>query len=71
MNLIASSLKVFSLFCVIGWQIDAHQAPLAAMVFSLNGMYLATASQKGTMIRVHIVTQATKVKLYLAPSDPI
>lgn len=41
-------------------QIDAHQAPLAAMVFSLSGMYLATASEKGTMVRVHLVTQATK-----------
>ncbi|AQK75698.1 hypothetical protein ZEAMMB73_Zm00001d018355 [Zea mays] len=41
-------------------QIDAHLAPLAAMVFSLNGMYLATASEKGTMIRVHLVAQATK-----------
>jgi len=41
-------------------QIDAHQAPLAAMVFSSNGMYLATASEKGTMVRVHLVAQATK-----------
>lgn len=41
-------------------QIDAHQSPLAAMAFSSNGMYLATASEKGTMIRVHIVAQATK-----------
>lgn len=62
---------VFSLFCVTGWQIDAHQAPLAAMVFSLNGLYLATASEKGTMIRVHLVAQATKVKLYLSPSESI
>ncbi|OEL30721.1 Autophagy-related protein 18b [Dichanthelium oligosanthes] len=30
-------------------QIDAHQAPLAAMVFSSNGMYLATASEKGSL----------------------
>ncbi|CAL4885715.1 unnamed protein product [Urochloa decumbens] len=41
-------------------QIDAHQAPLAAMVFSSNGLYLATASEKGTMVRVHLITQATK-----------
>ncbi|KAF8730143.1 hypothetical protein HU200_017114 [Digitaria exilis] len=41
-------------------QIDAHQAPLAAMVFSSDGMYLATASEKGTMIRVHLVAPATK-----------
>lgn len=41
-------------------QIDAHESPLAAMAFSSNGMYLATASEKGTMIRVYIVAQATK-----------
>ncbi|KAM0930111.1 hypothetical protein ACQ4PT_001175 [Festuca glaucescens] len=41
-------------------QIDAHQSPLATMAFSSNGMYLATASEKGTMVRVHIVAQATK-----------
>jgi hypothetical protein len=63
----SSSLSVFSLFCAIGQQIDAHQAPLAAMVFSSNGMYLATASEKGTMVRVHLVTQATKVKLHHPP----
>lgn len=37
------------------------------MVFSLNGMYLATASEKGTMIRVHLVAQATKVKSHFSP----
>ncbi|KAL6911987.1 hypothetical protein ACP4OV_000792 [Aristida adscensionis] len=41
-------------------QIDAHQSPLAAMVFSSNGMYLATASEKGTMVRVHLVAPAAK-----------
>ncbi|KAG8059164.1 hypothetical protein GUJ93_ZPchr0002g24135 [Zizania palustris] len=41
-------------------QIDAHQSPLAAMAFSSNGTYLATASQKGTIIRVYLVAQATK-----------
>uniref|UniRef100_A0A0D9VM18 Anaphase-promoting complex subunit 4 WD40 domain-containing protein n=1 Tax=Leersia perrieri TaxID=77586 RepID=A0A0D9VM18_9ORYZ len=41
-------------------QIDAHQSPLAAMAFSSNGMYLATASEKGTIIRVFLVAQATK-----------
>ncbi|GJM87221.1 hypothetical protein PR202_ga03155 [Eleusine coracana subsp. coracana] len=41
-------------------QIDAHQSPLAAMVFSSKGMYLATASEKGTIVRVHLVAHATK-----------
>ncbi|PKU66747.1 autophagy-related protein 18b [Dendrobium catenatum] len=41
-------------------QIDAHRSPLAAVVFSSNGMYLATASEQGTIIRVHLVSQATK-----------
>ncbi|XP_020575821.1 autophagy-related protein 18b [Phalaenopsis equestris] len=41
-------------------QIDAHRSPLAAIAFSLNGMYLATASEQGTIIRVHLVSQATK-----------
>lgn len=42
-------------------QIDAHRSPLAAIVFSSNGTYLATASEQGTIIRVHLVSQATKV----------
>ncbi|KAL2465690.1 hypothetical protein Adt_41541 [Abeliophyllum distichum] len=41
-------------------EIDAHRAPLAAMVFSSNGMYIATASEQGTIIRVHLVSEATK-----------
>lgn len=43
-------------------QIEAHRAPLAAMVLSSNGMYIATASEQGTMVRVHLVSDATKVK---------
>jgi hypothetical protein len=51
--------------CVMGRQIDAHQSPLAAMAFSSKGVYLATASEKGTIVRVHLVAHATKVKLTL------
>ncbi|KAG9455244.1 hypothetical protein H6P81_008148 [Aristolochia fimbriata] len=40
-------------------QIDAHRSPLAAVVLSSNGAYMATASEQGTIIRVHIVSQAT------------
>ncbi|KAF3452895.1 hypothetical protein FNV43_RR03328 [Rhamnella rubrinervis] len=41
-------------------EIDAHRAPLAAMALSSNGMYIATASEQGTIIRVHLVSEATK-----------
>jgi hypothetical protein len=44
-------------------QIDAHRAPLAAIVLSSNGMYIATASEQGTIIRVHLVSDATKVRI--------
>ncbi|GJU12837.1 cytochrome P450 81E8-like protein [Tanacetum coccineum] len=41
--------------------IDAHRSPLTAMVFSSNGMYIATSSEQGTIIRVHSISEATKV----------
>ncbi|XP_021887319.1 autophagy-related protein 18b isoform X2 [Carica papaya] len=41
-------------------EIDAHRGPLAAIVLSSNGMYIATASEQGTIIRVHLVSEATK-----------
>lgn len=44
-------------------QIDAHRSPLAAMVLSFNGMYMATASEQGTIVRVHLISDATKVTL--------
>lgn len=47
--------------CVLFQQIDAHRSPLVAMIFSSSGTYLATASQQGTIIRVHLVSQATEV----------
>jgi len=37
--------------------IEAHQSPLAALVLSPGGRYLATASVKGTLIRVFDVSQ--------------
>lgn len=36
--------------------IPAHDSPLAAMAFSLNGSEIATASEKGTVIRVFSVS---------------
>ncbi|CAN6547316.1 unnamed protein product [Malus baccata var. baccata] len=41
-------------------EIDAHRSPLAAIALSSNGMYIATASEQGTIIRVHLVSEATK-----------
>ncbi|XP_071729633.1 autophagy-related protein 18b [Rutidosis leptorrhynchoides] len=41
-------------------EIDAHRSPLAAIVFSSDGMYIATASEQGTIIRVHSVSEAAK-----------
>ncbi|KAK2976669.1 hypothetical protein RJ640_029710 [Escallonia rubra] len=41
-------------------EIDAHRSPLAAIVLSSNGMYVATASEQGTIIRVHLLSEATK-----------
>ncbi|KAF3784437.1 Autophagy-related protein 18b [Nymphaea thermarum] len=35
-------------------QIDAHQSPLAALVLSVDGTYIGTASEQGTIIRVHL-----------------
>ncbi|KAF4390156.1 hypothetical protein G4B88_005074 [Cannabis sativa] len=48
------------ILCFDQVQIDAHRSPLAAMTLSSNGMYIATASEQGTIIRVHMVSEATK-----------
>ncbi|KAG8367644.1 hypothetical protein BUALT_Bualt16G0094400 [Buddleja alternifolia] len=45
---------------VLVYNIHAHRSPLAAMAFSSNGMYIATASEQGTIIRVHLISDATK-----------
>ncbi|KAL1173045.1 hypothetical protein V6Z11_A05G388000 [Gossypium hirsutum] len=39
---------------------DAHRSPLAAIALSSNGKYIATASEQGTIIRIHLVSEATK-----------
>lgn len=41
--------------------IAAHDSPLAAMSFSPSGQLIATASEKGTVIRVFNVTEGTKL----------
>ncbi|CAH1116420.1 unnamed protein product [Phaedon cochleariae] len=44
--------------------IHAHDSPLAALGFSPNGTRIATASEKGTVIRVFSVTDASKLYEY-------
>ncbi|KAG5063919.1 hypothetical protein JHK85_005102 [Glycine max] len=51
--------------CHLHCEIEAHRSPLAAMVLSSNGMYIATASEQGTIIRVHLVSDATKCRTRL------
>ncbi|KAG6599132.1 Autophagy-related protein 18b [Cucurbita argyrosperma subsp. argyrosperma] len=51
-------------------EIDAHLAPLSTMVLSSNGMYIATASEQGTIIRVHLVSEATKSYSFRRGSYP-
>lgn len=41
--------------------IHAHDSPLAAIAFSPNGARIATASEKGTVIRVFSVTDSSKL----------
>ncbi|CAM8979832.1 unnamed protein product [Rhodiola kirilowii] len=41
-------------------EIEAHRSPLTAITLSSNGMYLATASEQGTIIRVHLLSDASK-----------
>ncbi|ESN92555.1 hypothetical protein HELRODRAFT_189501 [Helobdella robusta] len=43
------------------WSIDAHDTVIAAMAFSYDGLLLATASVKGTVIRVFSVASRSKV----------
>ncbi|GAQ88153.1 WD40 repeat protein [Klebsormidium nitens] len=41
-------------------QIQAHKAPLAALAINSDGSLLASASERGTVIRVHTLPSATK-----------
>nr|XP_019070544.1 autophagy-related protein 18b isoform X1 [Solanum lycopersicum] len=42
-------------------EIDAHRSPLAVLSLSSGGTHIATASEQGTMIRIHLVSDATKL----------
>lgn len=41
--------------------IEAHKSTIASMAFSNNGLYLATASDKGTIVRIFEVATGTKL----------
>jgi len=51
-------------------QINAHKSPLAAMVLSSNGSHIATASEQGTVIRVYLVSQASKAFSFRRGTSP-
>lgn len=61
-RLSSGTYKLTSTTC-LAKQIQAHRAPLAAMALSADGYLLATASEQGTVIRVHVIPQAAKVML--------
>jgi len=50
--------------------IHAHKAPLASMAFNDDGSMLATASEKGTVIRVFSIPHATKLYTFRRGSYP-
>lgn len=50
--------------------IAAHDSPLAALALSPNGKLLATASERGTIIRVFSSADGTKLKEFRRGSDP-
>lgn len=59
----AGVLRVYDLLVDGGHvvcEIQAHKSPLAALAWSHNGAYLATASTTGTVIRVYSMPHAAK-----------
>lgn len=59
---ITGEVQIFdTLNLKLGTMISAHESPLAAMAFDMTGTKLATASNKGTVIRVHNVIDGTRL----------
>lgn len=59
---ITGELKIFNANKLKpGLSIKAHETPLSAVNFSPNGLLIATASERGTVIRVFCIKNAQKV----------
>ena len=46
--------------------VQAHSSGLAALALSLDGKLLATASQRGTLVRIHSTADCTKLQVRAA-----
>lgn len=44
--------------------IQAHSSALACMAMSLDGKLLATASERGTLVRIHATSDGSKLQVY-------
>lgn len=50
--------------------IDAHNTPVAALTLSLDGSRLATASEKGTLVRIFDTSSGAKLQELRRGTDP-
>ena len=50
------------------WVHNAHSSPLACMALSLNGKLLATASERGTLVRIHATQDGTRLQVTFRPN---
>ena len=50
--------------------IAAHTGALAALALSLDGKLLATASVRGTLVRIHSTTDGTRLRVCTPPLCP-
>ena len=48
--------------------VAAHNTALVCIALSLDGKMLATASERGTLIRVHSTADGTKLQAYFDSS---
>ena len=51
--------------------IQAHSSPLVCMALSLDGKLLATASERGTLVRIHSTADASKLQVGGLHSSPV
>ena len=47
--------------------VQAHSTSLACLALSLDGNLLATASERGTLVRVFNTSDGTKLQVHLRP----